>query len=357
MHSADWQPGLRRHLLRRESPRGFAEQVQQPQASLKRAYIVIPFGTHGHEHDAKMKTLDYLMKISFMQLPALECGGLPMLPIRKSAYALLVVSFIVSALYISVSLAQQSRPSDQRPKAAPLAGRATFNSLCAGCHGLDGSGSDKAVNISASSRVSRISNAELSGIISNGLPGTGMPAFHSLTPQQIRAVVGYLRSLQGKAGLGTLPGDPKLGKEIFFGKGDCYSCHAISGEGGFLGPDLTQYGATASVNVIRDEIVRSPRVPPQGYRAAVITTATGDRLEGLIRNEDNFTVQLQTRDGTFHLMRKNELTNLDRVDGSLMPTNYRERLSDNELNDLVSYLLKTPDPNKAATHKGKDDFE
>ncbi len=281
-----------------------------------------------------------------------------MIPIRKSAHALFAVSFVVSVLYISVPLAQQNRSLDQKPKAASLPGRSTFNSLCAGCHGLDGSGSDKAVNISASSRVSRISNAELSGIISNGVPGSGMPAFRTLTPQQIRAVVGYLRSLQGKAGMEALPGNPKLGKEIFFGKAVCSSCHTISGEGGFLGPDLTEYGATASANAIRDEIVRSPRVPPQGYRSAVITTATGERLEGLVRNEDNFSVQLQTRDGTFYLMKKNELQNLERLDGSLMPTNYRERLSDSELNDLVSYLMKTPDPNKAATQsKRKDDFE
>jgi mono/diheme cytochrome c family protein len=46
------------------------------------------------------------------------------------------------------------------------------------------------------------------------------------------------------------------------------------------------------------------------------------------------------------------------VDGALMPTNYRERLTDSELDDLVSYLMKTPNPDKAVTPlKRKDDFE
>ena len=41
-----------------------------------------------------------------------------------------------------------------------------------------------------------------------------------------------------------------------------------------------------------------------------------------------------------------------------MPANYRERLSDSELDDLVSYLMKTPNPNRtAAPAKHKDDYE
>ena len=181
--------------------------------------------------------------------------------------------------------------------------------------------------------------------------------FITSVKRQTRAIVGYLRSLQGKAEARALPGDARRGKEIFFGKGECSSCHTISGEGGFLGPDLSDYGATASSKAIRDEIVRSPRVPPQGYRPAVlITTAVGIGLEGMIRNEDNFSVQFQTKDGSFHFFQKSELRNLDRLESSLMPTNYRERLSPGELNDLVSYLMTaSPNASKATTPRKKED--
>ena len=41
-----------------------------------------------------------------------------------------------------------------------------------------------------------------------------------------------------------------------------------------------------------------------------------------------------------------------------MPANYRERLSDTELDDLISYLMKTPTPGRtAAPGKNKDDYE
>jgi cytochrome c oxidase cbb3-type subunit 3 len=281
-----------------------------------------------------------------------------MLPIRKSLSPLLGPCLLLWAFNISFSLAQQNSSSDHSNVTLEV-GRNTYNSSCAGCHGLDGRGSDKAVNISGSAKVRHLSDAQLSGIISSGVPGTGMPAFQNLSERQTRAVVGYLRSLQGKLEARTPPGDAGRGKRIFFGKGECSSCHTISGEGGFLGPDLSGYGSTASAKAIRDEIVRLRRIPSQGYRSAVLVTSEGDRLEGLIRNEDNFSVQFQTKDGSFHFFRKSELRDLDRLETSLMPTDYRERLSPGELNDLVRYLMTaSPDANKAGTlRKKKDDAE
>ena len=38
-----------------------------------------------------------------------------------------------------------------------------------------------------------------------------------------------------------------------------------------------------------------------------VTTADGQTLTGVVRNEDNFSLQLQTTDGTLHLFAKSEL--------------------------------------------------
>jgi cytochrome c oxidase cbb3-type subunit III len=258
--------------------------------------------------------------------------------------------------HISIARAQQRLSSDVDSKATAAAGKSTFDSTCAGCHGLDGRGSDKAVNISSSSKVRHLSDSQVASIISNGVPGTGMPAFHNLAERQIRAVVGYLRSLQGKQEARTLPGDAMRGKAIFFGKGECSTCHMISGEGGFFGPDLSVYGSSLPAQTISEEIIKPQRIAREGYRSAVLTTAAGDRLEGMIRNEDNFSVQFQTRDGSFHFFQKSELRNLEHLDTSLMPTNYRDRLSPVELNDLVSYLMNVaPDTSKGRTSHKKED--
>jgi putative heme-binding domain-containing protein len=226
---------------------------------------------------------------------------------------------------------------DHRTTEAP--GQRPYNSNCAGCHGLDGRGSDKGPNIAASVNVRHLSDARVSSIIAEGIPGTGMPAFHSLGKQQTRAIVGYIRILQGRLEARTLPGNAMRGKEVFFGKGECSLCHSMAGEGGFLGRDLSTYGSDLPAKVIRDEIVKPNRVEPPGYRSAALITHDGNRLEGIIRNEDNFSVQLQTRDGGFHFLEKSDLQSVEHLGRSPMPTNYGERLSTSELNDLVSFLM------------------
>jgi putative heme-binding domain-containing protein len=277
---------------------------------------------------------------------------------RRSYFQLLAAWLVLWLTNGVLCFAQHNGTSAPRNQASSAQGRNVFNSSCAGCHGLDGRGSDKAVNISTTARIRHLSDAELSGIILNGLPGTGMPAFHTLSAGQVHAVVAYLRSLQGKTHPRSLPGDPKRGKDVFFGKGQCGNCHTVSGQGGFLGPDLSAYGSSASAEAIRDEIVRSQRIPARGYRRAAVVTGDGIRLEGLVRNEDNFSVQLQTADGGFHFFQKSELRSFDRVEPSLMPTNYSERLGAGELNDLVSFLLAaSPDGTKAPPRKREDDVE
>ena len=132
----------------------------------------------------------------------------------------------------------------------------------------------------------------------------------------------------------ALPGDAERGKKIFSGKGQCSTCHTISGEGGFIGPDLSAYGSALSAEAILKAILNPVRIAPPGYKSAAVTTADGTRVEGVVRNEDNFSVQLQQTDGSFHFFQKSEVRSVEYLDHSLMPTNYREQLSASELNDL-----------------------
>lgn len=276
----------------------------------------------------------------------------PMARIRK---ALVFASLLIMAVFsVRVSLAEQ-KPS--KPANSTATGRNIYNDSCAGCHGLDGHGSDKAVNIAGGSEVQRMSDSQISSIIRNGVPGTGMPGFRNLSPNQAGEVVQYLRSLQGKGQTQAPAGDAQKGKEIFFGKAECSNCHTISGQGGFLGPDLSAYASTASAKSIHDEIVRAQRDPAPGYRNAVLTTADGERFEGLIRNEDNFSVQLQSKDGSFHFFQRSQLAKFDRLETPMMPTNYRDRLTAKEIDDLVSFLISVcPDAGKKIpVHKEFDD--
>jgi len=264
----------------------------------------------------------------------------------KVSYRLVCLTalFAVALTAVYRSTAQDL---DAQNRAARIPGQRVFDSNCAGCHGLDGRGGDKGIDIV--DKLADHTDAKLRGIIAKGIAGTSMPAFPELNPQQVRNIIGYLRSLQGRSGAHDLPGDAVRGKTIFFVAAGCSNCHTLAGNGGFLGPDLSSYGTNASVTAIRDAITRRDRVEPAGYRSAVVTTANGDRVEGVVRNEDNFSIQFLAKDGTFHFFQRADTQKVENPGHSLMPSDYGDRLSATDLNDLVSYIIKSASSASATT--------
>src|ERR1700735_4635247 len=127
-------------------------------------------------------------------------------PSARSQFAPVLV--LVALWAASGSVWSQTPQQDVRQRAVSTRGKKTFASTCANCHGLDGKGGERAPNIAEKASVQRLSDAQISHIIENGVPGTGMPAFHSLPPSDVQAIVGYLRTLQGKKNALKLPGDP-----------------------------------------------------------------------------------------------------------------------------------------------------
>ena len=127
----------------------------------------------------------------------------------------------------------------------------------------------------------------------------------------------------------------------------------IAGRGGFTGSDLSGYGNQHSPDVIRTAIVDPNKNLDPRHRTVVAVTRDGHRYTGRALNEDNFSLQLQTLDGTFHFFEKSALARLEHEPRSMMPSNYGSTLSPGELNDLVSYLmtLESRKPSRA----GEDD--
>jgi cytochrome c oxidase cbb3-type subunit 3 len=233
-------------------------------------------------------------------------------------------------------------------------GAAIFAANCAGCHGADGRGGEHAPNIATAPEVQHLMDRELADIIRHGISGAGMPAFSSLKPQQIADVVAYLRILQGRGDTVKLPGDPDRGQVLFFGKAQCSDCHMVNGEGGFIGSDLSFYGADAKPDQIRAIILDPGKNLPADKKATTVVTLKGQKITGMLRVNNNFSVSLQTLDGSFHFLPKAQLAQVDIGSRSLMPAS---TLDGKEVDDLVSYLLKTGDENSkhSPTHSAKDD--
>jgi putative heme-binding domain-containing protein len=254
----------------------------------------------------------------------------------------------------------QTPQQDLRQKSAkPVSprGKQTFASTCAHCHGLDGRGGERAPNIAENPRVQRLSDVQISHIIENGIPSTAMPAFHSLENADVKAVVTYLRTLQGTRQTLKLPGDPVRGETIVVGKAGCSSCHMIAGKGGFIAADLSTYARTHTVEEIRSAITDPAPASDRQVRLVTATTRGGAKVVGRIRNEDNFSLQLQTLDGTFHFVTKSDLEGLEYNSQALMPSDYSSTLNPDELNDVVSYLMRVASAGQSGTPTKVDEWE
>lgn len=219
-------------------------------------------------------------------------------------------------------------------------GRNTFAARCANCHGLDGRGTERGPDIAARKEVQRLPGSALLRIVQEGVPGTGMPPFRALGKTRIESVVAYLRILQGKGVDARLPGDPTEGKTLFFSKAECSTCHLIQGggAGGFIGADLTNFATNRSVDEIRKAILDVGVPATRANTLATVTLRDGTKLNGLVRNEDNFSLQLQTMEGAFYSLSKAECQ-IEYSSQRVMPTDYGSRLTPKELDHLASYLI------------------
>jgi putative heme-binding domain-containing protein len=215
--------------------------------------------------------------------------------------------------------------------------KSIFAATCSGCHGLDGTGTQRAPNIVSNPQVEKLSPEELHRIISHGVPGAGMPAFESLGNPTITSLVSYLRSLQGNSRATSLPGDPKRGEELFFGSGQCGSCHMVAGRGGFIGPELTSYGQIHTAEKIK-QAINDPAQRDSIRKVITAVTSEGE-FRGVVLNEDNFSLQLQSLDGAFHFFSKSDLKAIHTEQGSIMPSDYEFKLTAAQLDDVVSYLM------------------
>jgi len=217
-------------------------------------------------------------------------------------------------------------------------GAQRFGEYCAACHGIDGKGGDKAASLAMTLSAMTRSDAELEQIVRNGT-AEGMPPFAQIGDANIQAVVHYLRKLKGDADAAPVTGDVHAGRALFFGKAGCAACHKIGGDGEFIASDLTEYSRSHGAREIT-EAIRNPDNPvPRASQVATVTTRDGKTLTGILRYEDNFSLALESEDGRYHLLSKNDVRRLEYAGHSLMPRDYSERLSAAELNDIVSFLV------------------
>jgi putative heme-binding domain-containing protein len=273
----------------------------------------------------------------------------------------LAIGFVISMTVLSAHAQRRAEPSGPpNPFAgnsqAIAQGEQVYNQNCTSCHGPNGGageiGPEIIHNLSVPLR-GELSDDQILDVIRNGAPGTAMPAWKGkLADDDILKIGAFLHSLRGTAIDNLLPGNVAHGEEVFWGKGQCGSCHMLGGRGGLKGPDLTNLAAERKSNLIIDALTKPNHrvygdggvhlraLPPMDtYDAVHVTLNSGRALDGVLLNQDSYSLQLLGDDGQLHLLERAQVRALT-VKPALMPTDYDKRLTKEEFDDLMAFLTR-----------------
>jgi putative heme-binding domain-containing protein len=276
---------------------------------------------------------------------------------KRQAANLFVLNLGCSVLLVmlatSTTVAQTKNPYAGDAKIAKL-GEFEFRANCAFCHGLGARGGGRGPDLTRTPKKHGDSDAEIFGTINNGVSGTAMPPNGAtqqgvgMTEEEIWEVVTYIRSVEKKPG--TVNGDAKHGRELFYGNAACATCHMFDGKGGRLGPDLTGAGTARSTDYLVESVRNPSRRLAQGiseamkefsaeYETVNVVTSDGTKYQGTLLNEDSFTIQFMDSRENVRSFDKSALKSLQKSRHSLMPVYGEKELPEKDLQDLIAFLV------------------
>jgi len=178
-------------------------------------------------------------------------------------------------------------------------------------------------------RAVRASGREYPALVAALTKAGGLTSVnHTLSAAEMTKMVADVRAM----------GEPANGEAIYRrNELSCQKCHAISGAGGQVGPDLSSIGASAQVDYIVESILLPNKVIKENYHSLVITNKAGKVVTGIKVRETKSELVLRDPEDMEIVIPTNKID--DRADGgSLMPEGLVDGLTRLELIDLVRFL-------------------
>ena len=140
--------------------------------------------------------------------------------------------------------------------------------------------------------------------------------------------------------LGT--GDVSTGRNLFYSKALCSTCHAVSGNGANFGPDLTNIGEIRSQHDILEAIVYPSASFAREYETSRVVTQNAT-YTGIVKEQLSESIVLESGPGNTVRIPVSDINSIDPQQLSLMPPGLHQQLSSQDLSDLLAYLRSLPD--------------
>lgn len=143
--------------------------------------------------------------------------------------------------------------------------------------------------------------------------------------------------------------DFKRGRQMF-AEAKCFACHRFDNQGGSVGPDLTSLAGRFSGRDILESILEPSKQVSDQYEAVQIVTIDGKVINGRIANLAGDSIRVQT-----DMLDPGSLVGVDRKlieemapsKASMMPTGLLDLMNEEEVLDLMAYLLSRGDSGNA----------
>ena len=252
----------------------------------------------------------------------------------------LVVGAIALSLALNANVEINAQVLDQDhgqySRADVEAGQRLYGPQCQVCHGANGDGVP-GIDLKLGRFRRSSSDQDLARTITTGVPGTGMPAF-VLRPAELTSIVAFIRAGFDPASAAVRVGDAARGHALFLGKAECASCHRVNGAGPRLAPDLSDIGAIRTLAALQRALLTPTEALLPIHRPVRVVLKNGRTLRGRRLNEDTYSIQLVDEQEDLHSLAKADVREIVVDTRSLMPS-YTDRLTQDELADVIAYLV------------------
>lgn len=139
-------------------------------------------------------------------------------------------------------------------------------------------------------------------------------------------------------------GNPVRGEAIFRRADlNCAKCHALSGAGGGVGPDLSALGSSGPVDYVINSIMLPDQAIKEEFRTLVVLTEGGQVFQGIVADKDDKRVILKEATGDLRTVPTSEIEE-SKEGGSLMPKGLVNFVTRDEFVDLVRFLSELGKP-------------
>lgn len=122
----------------------------------------------------------------------------------------------------------------------------------------------------------------------------------------------------------------------------CASCHMMQGEGGAIGPDLTQLGTRFSVHDMLEAIIEPNKVISDQYESKVLVLKDGSSVLGRLISQEGDVYSVSQNPYAPQVLKeipKKDVVEIKVAKVSTMPPGTLNVLNEEELKDLMAYLM------------------